>query len=63
MGGDCPRHSAGIDGADESTGNGLSFSSGLQAGHLCARGVLHPGVLGGWGPGRAGQVGEAGLNA
>lgn len=39
MGGDCPRHSAGIDGADESTGNGLSFSSGRQPGHLPAQGL------------------------
>lgn len=34
MGGDWPRHSAGIDGADERPGNGGAFSSGQQLGLL-----------------------------
>lgn len=48
MGGDCPRHSAGIDGADESSGNGPSLSSGRQPGHLHGPGavdLLIPGTL------------------
>lgn len=46
MSGDCPRHSAGIDGADESSGNGPSLSSGRQPGHLHGPGAVDLLILG-----------------
>lgn len=56
-------HSAGIDGADESAGNGSSYLSGWQPGYLHGPGTLHPGGLGRWGPGRSLPVDEADLDA
>lgn len=66
MGGDCPGHSAGIDGADESAGNGPAFSSGPHAAwpsSWTGYGSQYPGVLEGWGPGRPLLGGEAGQEA